>query len=221
MKTKPAVALLNATVLVVSKDGKSGLLIKPSKRRKSWELPGGKIDRRESLPAGAVREVLEETGIRVRLEAMTALYKCSRQDGLYFVFIGREEGGELRPEPGEISKVNWFPLESITASIKCGLNRQRIEDCLNFSGSPMYRLVRRRPYELIETWDLGPSSLDSLGFLEDLGDEKATSDEQPDEVTKEASVDRVPTSAIWREAGHGLLQVWRLVKRKLGGTSAN
>lgn len=218
MKKKPAIALLNATVLVVSKCGTNGLLIKPKKRRKSWELPGGKIDRRESLPAGAAREVLEETGIRVRLEAMTALHKCARQDGLYFVFIGRELGGELRPEPGEISEVGWIPLETITETIDCGLNRQRVEDCLNFSGSPMYRLVRRRPYELIETWDLGPSSLESLDFLEDLGEEN---EEQPAPAKDPEPADKVAPAAIWREAGHGLLEAWRFLKRKLGWTSPN
>jgi|GEM_PF-4300165 len=168
MKPRPAVALLNATVLAVSSDGRKGLLVKPRKRKRgmrSWELPGGKIDEGESLPAGACREVWEETGIEVQLEAMTALYKCARQDGLMFVFLGRCVEGKLGPRSKEIGSARWEPLETIRAKIKCDLHRQRVEDCLNFSGSPVYRLIRKSPFEIYESWDLGPSSLEGFHFL--------------------------------------------------------
>ncbi len=167
-KARPAVALLNATVLTVSHDGRHGLLVKPRKRKRgirSWELPGGKIDQGESLPAGAVREVLEETGVRVKLETMTALYKCAQQDGLMFVFIARCLGGELAPCTREIDSVCWEPLENLTEKVKSPLHRQRVDDCLSFTGSPVYRLIRKHPFKIYETWDLGPSSLADFHFL--------------------------------------------------------
>jgi len=167
MKKRPARALLKASVLVVSESGTEGILVKPRKpkRSKSWELPGGKIDEGESLPAGACREVLEETGARVQLEAMVALYKCMRQDELMFLFLGRWADGELQPDLDEIGEVRWEPLDRAAETIRCPLNRQRIHDCVNFSGSPLYRLIRKRPFETIESWDLGPASLEGFEFL--------------------------------------------------------
>jgi len=176
MKPRPAVALLNATVLAVSSDGRQGLIVKPRKRKRgirSWELPGGKIDEGESLPAGACREVWEETGMEVQLEAMTALYKCARQDGLMFVFLGRCVGGRLQPRSREIEEARWERLEKIEERIKCGLHRQRVADCLSFAGSPVYRLIRKHPFEIYETWDLGPSSLEGFHFLAGREDAKA------------------------------------------------
>lgn len=155
MKKKPALALVNATVFVVSECEGEVLLIRPRKRSRNWELPGGKIDRRESLPSGACREVSEETGIGIELGPLAAIYKCARQDSLMFVFLGRFRDGQIRPQPEEVREVRWAPIDSLEEMVDCGLNRQRIKDCLNYAGSPVYRSIQKRPFELYETLDLG------------------------------------------------------------------
>lgn len=72
-----------------------------------------------------------------------------------FVFLGRFRDGKLKPQPEEIRQVRWAPIDSLEEMVECGLNRQRIQDCLNYDGSPVYRLIQKRPYELYETLDLG------------------------------------------------------------------
>lgn len=39
-----------------------------------WKLPGGLLDRGESFEEGAVREVLEETGVRTRFASILAFW---------------------------------------------------------------------------------------------------------------------------------------------------
>jgi 8-oxo-dGTP diphosphatase len=53
--------------LVVRDDGRLAVIHRP--RYDDWSLPKGKLDPGESFEAGAVREVLEETGVRARIVA--------------------------------------------------------------------------------------------------------------------------------------------------------
>jgi 8-oxo-dGTP pyrophosphatase MutT (NUDIX family) len=50
---------------VVERDGVVALVHRP--RYDDWTLPKGKLDRGESFEAAALREVVEETGLRCRL----------------------------------------------------------------------------------------------------------------------------------------------------------
>ncbi|MEO0447990.1 MAG: NUDIX hydrolase [Verrucomicrobiota bacterium] len=163
-RNKPALSQLNATVLVLSQDGEQAALVRPRKRDE-WVLPGGKIDAGESVPVGALREVAEETGLTIRLTAMTACYQCVQQDGLMFLFLGRHENGELLADGKEIRDVRWVLLSELEKSIDCPLHRQRASDCLSFQGAPIYRLVHKRPFKIEETWDLGQSSPKSRFWL--------------------------------------------------------
>ena len=43
-----------------------------------WGLPGGGIDVGESVEQGAIREVFEETGLRVRVKRMIGIYSDPR-----------------------------------------------------------------------------------------------------------------------------------------------
>lgn len=204
MKKKPALALVNATVFVVSECESEVLLIRPRKRSRNWELPGGKIDRRESLPSGARREVSEETGIEIELGPLAAIYKCARQDSLMFVFLGRFRDGQLRPQLEEVREVRWAPIDSVREMVECGLNQQRISDCLNYNGAPVYRLIQKRPYELYETLDLGFNPARITGFVPG-----------EDSVEKEPSVPGPthPTMVgqFWNFLRH--LQIFRTVPR--------
>ena len=51
--------------LVVRDDGRLAVIHRP--RYDDWSLPKGKLDPGESFEDGAVREVLEETGVRGRI----------------------------------------------------------------------------------------------------------------------------------------------------------
>ena len=56
--------------LVVVRDGDRFLLAQEHKYGNAWSIPGGRVEPGESLVAAAVREVLEETGVPVRLDGV-------------------------------------------------------------------------------------------------------------------------------------------------------
>jgi ADP-ribose pyrophosphatase YjhB (NUDIX family) len=80
-----------------------------------WDLPGGFCDADHPTVA-AVREVKEETGLAVTLGPLVGLYMGTYEyDGrvvptLNVYYLARLAGGVERPEPGEVSGIDWFEL---------------------------------------------------------------------------------------------------------------
>ncbi|MFD8803927.1 nucleotide triphosphate diphosphatase NUDT15, partial [Streptomyces atroolivaceus] len=68
--TRPPLAQASFGVGVVVQDGEGRILL-GRHRGGTWELPGGKIDpTHESVAAAAARELREETGLRVPVDAV-------------------------------------------------------------------------------------------------------------------------------------------------------
>ncbi len=82
----------------------------------TWTLPGGKLDFGEEPEQCAVREVLEETGLKTGKLELTSLTNDMAQDA-HFITIGflcRDFQGEPRVlEPDEITEWRWFRLGSL------------------------------------------------------------------------------------------------------------
>ena len=62
-----------------------------------WEPPGGILELDETIQAGLVREVREETGLEVEPQALSGVYKNMRRGIVALVFRCRIIGGEPRP----------------------------------------------------------------------------------------------------------------------------
>jgi 8-oxo-dGTP pyrophosphatase MutT (NUDIX family) len=82
-----------------------------------WGLPKGTPDANESLEETAVREVGEETGLRVAIEAKicTIEYWFAREGVRYHKFVHHylmiPTDGSLEDHDWEYDRVDWFPLE--------------------------------------------------------------------------------------------------------------
>ena len=61
-----------------------------------WSIPGGYVDRGEVVEEAAVREVWEETGLKVEIQRMVGLFSEHGHPVVVAVFAVREVGGNLK-----------------------------------------------------------------------------------------------------------------------------
>lgn len=112
-------------VLILNKDNKILLGFRNSDPRKAdselhgegtWTLPGGKVKLKEKLLECAMREVEEETGIKVNSLKLISVVD-DMNDYAHFITIGflcKEFKGEPKVmEPDEITEWRWFDLNNL------------------------------------------------------------------------------------------------------------
>jgi acetyl-CoA carboxylase carboxyl transferase subunit beta len=127
--------------VVVAQDGRV-LVIQRARApgRGDWTLPGGKIERGESPSDAVVREVLEETGVRVRVLERLTVVNLDFVDGETFSYAIHEHlceplGSVAATCPGDdAADARWVPpaeLEALGVSaavrsiVSLGLTRAR------------------------------------------------------------------------------------------------
>ena len=97
--------------------GRSVLFVRRASRhgRGNWQIPGGFVDRGETLDAAAVREVLEETGVEACVQGVLAVRtRWDDRNSTYVVFLMRPEAGD--PSPGdEVDRAEYLTLAEIDA----------------------------------------------------------------------------------------------------------
>jgi ADP-ribose pyrophosphatase YjhB (NUDIX family) len=113
------------------------LLVKQGYGRQFWSLPGGVMEKDESIDQAAIREVREETGLGIRLGKLIGVYSKPSERALALTFEGNIVGGELRAD-SEVIEVCYFPLANLPENIRDHL-RQRVED---FTADLPYAVIR-------------------------------------------------------------------------------
>lgn len=106
---------------VVEKDGKLLMIY----RRKVWDIPKGKLDKGETIEQCAVREVEEETGVKVEIDkeidAVWHTYTNRKKYILkktYWYAMRCLDDKNMEPQKGEgIKKVEWMDLEEVRKAL--------------------------------------------------------------------------------------------------------
>ncbi len=84
----------------------------------TWTMPGGKLEFGETFEVGAMRELLEETGIKVKPEDVRVISLANDiVPDAHFVTIGilceKFQGEPRVMEPDEITEWRWFQLDRL------------------------------------------------------------------------------------------------------------
>lgn len=83
----------------------------------NWALPGGALETDEDPLDGVVREVDEETGIRVRVEHLIGLYAMPYRDDLILLYRVSEIGRRPWEPDDEISEIGFFRPDALPAPL--------------------------------------------------------------------------------------------------------
>lgn len=112
------VAVIEAAGGVIWRLGEGGVvevLLVHRPRYDDWSLPKGKLDRGESHQQAAVREVLEETGLRCRAGAeLGSVRYCDRdgRDKRVRYWAMEPVAGRFAPNE-EVDEVRWVRLDAL------------------------------------------------------------------------------------------------------------
>jgi 8-oxo-dGTP diphosphatase len=102
-----------------------------------WVPPGGVLELAETPFEGVEREVLEETGVRVRAEQLTGVYKNMKQGIVTLAFRCSVIGGHSHPTD-EAKQATWLTIDQAQRDMVAA-RAIRITDALSDNG-PFVRI---------------------------------------------------------------------------------
>jgi 8-oxo-dGTP diphosphatase len=127
----------SVSVIGVVVDPSGRVLLQRRRDNGAWEPPGGVLELDESVPDGLIREVGEETGIRVEPLTLTGVYKSMTHAVIELVFLCRATGGNLAVS-AESTEFTWADRDLI-AALTTEAFSARILDALAYAGQPAIR----------------------------------------------------------------------------------
>ena len=119
-----------ACVGVVCRKGDQVLLVKRGREplKGKWSIPGGKLDRGETVREGALRELMEETGVTARITGLIDVVDSILEDAHYVLIDFEAEWISGEPVAGDdaveagfftltdaIQKVSWDETRRVIA----------------------------------------------------------------------------------------------------------
>ena len=118
-------------------DGPREVLLVHRPKYDDWSFPKGKLERGEHETAAAVREVEEETGVRVRLgrPLRPQRYRVGRRWKQVHYWVARVHDGapddvEGFERPGEIDRAAWVPIADATRMLTYPHDRATMREAL-------------------------------------------------------------------------------------------
>jgi 8-oxo-dGTP diphosphatase len=149
--SQPAFVVAAGAVVLRREDGVPEVLLVHRPKYDDWTIPKGKLDPGEDARTAAVREVLEETGVHVRLgpPLPDQTYEFRNGTGmrtkLVHYWVGRVrsgDGADYAPNE-EIDEVRWVDVEKAAGLLTHERDHQTLADALQFARTTHPLLVVR------------------------------------------------------------------------------
>lgn len=86
-----------------------------------WNFPAGHLDDGETIFEGAIREVFEETGCKVKLTKMLPIISSKERDIVRITFLTEILEENIHFDPSEILDAKWIEMEDIKTKYKDAL----------------------------------------------------------------------------------------------------
>ncbi|MEW6128122.1 MAG: NUDIX hydrolase [Acidobacteriota bacterium] len=119
--------------VIVNDEG--GVLLVHRPGYNDWSFPKGKLDEGETIEAGALREVREETGLECELirELSNTRYAYTTRKGeikpkVVHYFLMKVTGGELFTDGTETDEAKWCSLDEARKKLSYDGDREKLEE---------------------------------------------------------------------------------------------
>ena len=125
---------LSSHAVITNSDGQV-LLLKANYGEKSWGLPGGALDKGETIHHALIRECHEELNCDVQIAYLSGVYYHTAFNSHAFIFRA------FLPEHAEITlsdehtDYRYFNLDELF-----DVQKERVLDCLNFTSDVVSRV---------------------------------------------------------------------------------
>jgi 8-oxo-dGTP pyrophosphatase MutT (NUDIX family) len=138
---------VGASAVIFDESGTKILLTRRTDNGR-WCLPSGAMDVGETIEETCVREVWEETGLKVSVTCLSGIYSSPHRITVYgdgsrwqivgFNFIAEVIGGELGLS-NETTEVGYFSMAEIAKMDVMESHVERIEDALAYQGTTIVK----------------------------------------------------------------------------------
>lgn len=137
---------------IIRKENKI-LLVQEAKEKcyGQWNFPAGHLDDGETIFEGAIREVFEETGCKLKLTKMLPIISSKERNIVRITFLTELLEENIQFDPSEILDAKWWEIEEIKNMPKENLRGHKM----------MLEMIRQ-----IEENEVYP--LDTIRALEDI-----------------------------------------------------
>jgi 8-oxo-dGTP pyrophosphatase MutT (NUDIX family) len=129
-------------------DGNDRILLTKRSDNGQWCLPGGAVDPGETVSEACVREVLEETGLQVRVKRLIGIYSHSDQLVVYpdgnkvqvvALLFEVEVTGGTAGLSDEVSDFGYFARDEMDGLEFLGRHRERVHDAYEKYSQPVIK----------------------------------------------------------------------------------
>lgn len=104
------------------------LLLKANYGQKSWGLPGGALDKGETIHQALLRECQEELNCDVEIGYLSGVYYHTVFNSHVFIFRAYMDDDAEIMLSNEHTEYRYFPIDELST-----VQKERVLDCLNFT----------------------------------------------------------------------------------------